>query len=263
MREVDMSTETTAGSPRLRVAALTKHYSGVVALDDVSLSVKEAETVAVMGDNGAGKSTLMKCIAGAIIPDGGTIAFDGDEVSFRHPRDARALGIEAVYQDLALVVDLDVTANLFLGREELRGRGPLGVLQDRPMNKRARELMSELGIKLASLRTPVGRLSGGQQQGVAIARAIGWGTKVVILDEPTAALGVRERRNVWDLVERLADKGISILLVSHNMEEVFRLCDRVCVLRHGAFVGERVIADTSGEEIVGLITGTANITSRG
>ncbi len=249
------ATSAESGPAVLALVEVGKHFGGVSALQGVSIEVHRGEVVALVGDNGAGKSTLLRCVAGAHLPDVGSIEVDGRPVVIRHPSEARALGIEAVHQDLALADHLDVVANMFLGREISRRIGPFGVLDNRAMRAKANEIISEFGIKIPSLRARVRHLSGGQRQGVAIGRAVGWGTKLVMMDEPTAALGVRETARVQELIKSLAGKGLAVLLVSHNLDQVFEICDRVYVLRRGRLAAERKIANTTKEEVVGLITG--------
>lgn len=242
------------------VAALrdvTKHFGGVTALDRVNLEVAPGEIVALVGDNGAGKSTLVKCIAGAHIPDSGTVEVAGRPVTFHHPSMARAMGIEAVYQELALADHLDVVANMFLGREIYRRLGPLRVLDRVAMRKRASEITAEFGINIPSLRSSVRHLSGGQRQAVAIGRAVGWGSKLVIMDEPTAALGLRETARVEALISSLKARELGVLVISHNLEQVLKLSDRIYVMRMGRVVAVKVTAETSGDEVVSLITGSS------
>jgi ABC-type sugar transport system ATPase subunit len=236
---------------------MSKAYGHVQALVDVSLTVSSGEIVALVGDNGAGKSTLVKIIAGAHPPDGGAMLVAGEEVEFQSPLDARQLGIETVYQDLALAPDLSVWGNLFLGRE-IYARGPARLVgwMDKPaMRRRAREELTRLRIPIPDVDVAVDDLSGGQRQAVAVARSVAWGRKLVTMDEPTANLGVEEQTKVAGLVRTLAEHEIGVLLVSHNLAQVFELADRVVVLRHGRRVAVRRIQSTTREEIVGLITG--------
>lgn len=250
-----MSRSSSVAPPVLSLYGLSKHFGGVRAIDGVSVHIDRGEVVALVGDNGAGKSTLVKCIAGAYEPDSGRIEVEGKEVSLHHPSEARALGIEAVFQELALADHLDVVANMFLGRELWRRAGPFKVLDNRKMRARAQEIIDNFSINIPSLRSSVRTLSGGQRQGVAIGRAVGWGSKLVIMDEPTAALGVRETARIESLVSSLGDQGLAVLLVSHNLEQVFKITDRICVLRRGRLAGERRTADSSPQEVVGMITG--------
>jgi ABC-type sugar transport system ATPase subunit len=241
----------------LRVEGVSKAYGYVNALNDVSMDVDAGEIVGLVGDNGAGKSTLVKVMAGAHRPDEGAIFVDGERVEFHSPLDARKQGIETVYQDLALAPDLPVWANLFLGREEyVPGPGRMiGWLNKKEMRRRARDELGRLQIPIADVDVAVDDLSGGQRQAVAVARTIAWGKRLVMLDEPTASLGVEEQEKVGALVRRLAEDGIAVLLVSHNLAQVLELAQRVVVLRHGRRVAVRSIEETTREEIVSLITG--------
>jgi D-xylose transport system ATP-binding protein len=242
-------------TPLLAVDAIDKNFGAVRALSGASLTLARGEITALVGDNGAGKSTLVRCITGVQRPDGGSIRFDGVEVHFHAPEDARALGIETVYQDLALVEDLTVWQNLFLNREITRGIGPVRLLDKRAMISSAEQTLSRLAVNVPSVRSTVRRMSGGQRQSIAISRAISWGSTLVIMDEPTAALGVRETRAVEDLIRRLRDEGITVLLISHDFDQVMRLSDQVWVLRQGTVAGGRRTKDTTGEAIVAMITG--------
>jgi fructose transport system ATP-binding protein len=224
-------------TPVLEARSLVKTYGRVVGLDGVSLQLLPGEVLAIIGDNGAGKSTLIKCLTGAEVPDEGEILLEGKPVSFKRPQDARHAGIETVYQNLAVSPALDVASNLYLGREERRA-GVLGsvfrVLDTKGMRLRAREELTRLGITtLQDVTVPVENLSGGQRQAVAVARAAAFGSKVVVLDEPTAALGVRESKQVIELVKSLRDRGIPVILISHNMPQVFEVADRIHIQRLG------------------------------
>jgi fructose transport system ATP-binding protein len=224
-------------APVLSARGLIKTYGPVVALDGVDLDLYEGEILAIIGDNGAGKSTLIKCLTGAESPDFGTIHLGGEEVRFKRPQDARDKGIETVYQTLPLAPELDIATNLFLGRE-LRRRGPLGsvlrLLDHREMRKQAEEKVNALGIRtLQDITQVVETLSGGQRQAVAIARAVAFGSRIVVLDEPTAALGVRETAHVLDVLRQLRDRGLGVILISHNMPNVFEVADRIQVQRLG------------------------------
>ncbi|NGO67055.1 sugar ABC transporter ATP-binding protein [Streptomyces sp. SB3404] len=238
----------------LALRGVSKRFGAVQALTDVELEIHPGEVVALVGDNGAGKSTLVKSIAGVSPADEGTIEWDGRAVQINRPHDAQQLGIATVYQDLALCDNLDVVGNLFLGSELLRG--PL--LDEVEMERRALELLSTLSIRIPSVRIPVASLSGGQRQTVAIARSLLGEPKVVILDEPTAALGVEQTAQVLDLVERLRERGLGVILISHNMAEVKAVSDRVAVLRLGRNNGVFTVADTSQEEIISAITGATD-----
>jgi ABC-type sugar transport system ATPase subunit len=236
---------------------MSKAYGHVQALVDVSLTVVSGEVLALVGDNGAGKSTLVKIIAGAHTPDEGLMLIAGEQVEFDSPLDARRLGIETVYQDLALASDLSVWANLFLGRElYVRGPGRLvGWMDKKTMRRRAREELTRLRISIPDVDAVVDDLSGGQRQAIAVARTIAWGRKLVMMDEPTASLGVEEQTKVAGLVRTLAEQKLGVLLVSHNLAQVFELANRIVVLRHGRRVAVRRVQETTREEIVGLITG--------
>jgi simple sugar transport system ATP-binding protein len=240
--------------PVLEARGVTKRYGHVVALDGADFSAFAGEVVALVGDNGAGKSTLVKVLAGAVRPDGGGILVDGGPVVFAGPADARGYGIETVYQDLALAPDLDAAANLHLGRE-LYWVPFVRVLNRRGMRERARVAFADLGIELADVRAPVAALSGGQRQSVAVARAVAYASRVVFLDEPTAALGVVQRGRVLDTIRRVRDRGVAVVLISHNMPEVLAIADRVEVLRLGRRVAVFPRARASVEDLVGAMTG--------
>jgi D-xylose transport system ATP-binding protein len=241
-----------ARQPILTLKGIWKRFGAVEALRDVDLDVYPAEVVALVGDNGAGKSTLVKVISGIGLPDEGAIEFEGRPVSIRGPRDATHLGIATVYQDLALCDNLDVVANLFLGRELLN---PARLLQEEEMEKRAIDVLQGLSVKLPSVRTAIAGLSGGQRQSVAVARSVLWAAKVVLLDEPTAALGVAQTRQVLDLIRRLKDKGLAVVVISHNLADVFDACDRIVVLRLGKLVADLRVAEATREQVVAAITG--------
>ena len=239
----------------LSVDDVSLSFGSVRALVDVSLTLREGEITALVGDNGAGKSTLVRCISGIHRPQSGSISLSGTELHFKSPEDAREAGIETVHQNLALVEDLTVWQNLFLNRELVHRFGPLAVLDRRGMQRRAQEMVSTLAVNVPAVRSRVRRLSGGQRQAVAICRAAGFSSQLVIMDEPTAALGVQETARVEDLITKLRDDGHAVLLISHNFAQVMRLSDQVWVMRAGRCVGGRRTADTTGEEIVALITG--------
>jgi simple sugar transport system ATP-binding protein len=245
------------GSALLDVRRVSKAYGPVHALIDVSMHVDSGEIVGLVGDNGAGKSTLVKLIAGADRPDQGAILVSGEEVEFYSPLDARDRGIETVYQDLALAPDLSVWANLFLGREQyVHGPGRIvGWLNKRVMRQRAQAALLRLEIPIPDVDVAIDDLSGGQRQAVAVARSIAWGRRLVMMDEPTASLGVEEQEKVAALVRRMVEHQLAVLLVSHNLAQVFELAHRVVVLRRGRRVAVRSIEKTTREEIVGLITG--------
>ncbi|MEV4238987.1 MULTISPECIES: ATP-binding cassette domain-containing protein [unclassified Nocardia] len=245
------------GDVVLEAQALGKRYGGVEALRGANFQVRAGEVVALIGDNGAGKSTLVKCLSGAEQPDSGTILLDGSETVLGTPTAARNLGIETVYQDLAVAPDLDPAANLFLGRELIRRgwAGRLGMLDKRAMRNQAVEHFRRLGVTLQSADVPIGALSGGQRQSVAVARAVLWASKVVFMDEPTAALGVVQRERVLEVIRNVRDQGIAVVLISHNMPEVLAVADRIEVLRLGKRVARFVAADATLEQLVGAMTG--------
>lgn len=238
----------------LEAHAINKRYGHVQALDGADFSAAPGEVTALIGDNGAGKSTLVKVLSGAIRPDGGEVTLDGKRLSLSSPLDAQRQGIETVYQDLALAPDLDSAANLYLGRE-LYLVPWLKVLDRREMAKRAKVVFADLGVNLRDMRTPVASLSGGQRQTVAVARAVFYASKVIFMDEPTAALGVVQRARVLDTIKRVRDRGIAVVLISHNMPEVLAVADRVEVLRLGRRVASIRGADATMEDLVGAMTG--------
>ena len=242
--------------PILQVKELYKRFGGLVAVDHVSLDVHPGEVVGLLGDNGAGKSTLIKMISGAYKPDSGQILLNGEAVSFSTPLEARRRGIETIYQDLALCDNLDAGANIFLGRERMRRQ--LGIIRvlDRPyMLREARQVLDQLDIRIPELRTPIRQLSGGQRQAVSIARAVYWKAHLMIMDEPTAALGVPEQLKVLELIRTLRNQGVPVILISHNMLDVFAVADRVIVMRRGSKSGERRISETNENDVVGLMVG--------
>lgn len=238
--------------PILELKGVSKRFGAVQALTNVDFRAISGEVMALVGDNGAGKSTLIKGIAGIYPFDSGEYIFEGHKVHVHGPRDASALGIEVVYQDLALADNLDVVANMFLGRERL---DRFGRLDEISMEQACIDTLSSLSVTtLRSVRLPVRSLSGGQRQSIAVAKAVMWNSKVVILDEPTAALGVAQTRQVLDLVRRLADKGLAVILISHNLHDIFEVADRITVLRLGHLVRELAIKDTTYEEVVKEMT---------
>ncbi|MFC0527655.1 ATP-binding cassette domain-containing protein [Phytohabitans kaempferiae] len=245
----------------IEVRGVGKSFGSVTALREASLWANPGEVTAIVGDNGAGKSTLIKCIAGVHAPDSGEIRLDGERVHFRSPEGARAHGVETVYQDLALADDLYVWQNMFLNRELTRGIGPVRLLDRRRMQQRSRELIDSLSVSMPSIGSRVRRLSGGQRQAVAIARAVMWGSKVIIMDEPTAALGLRETAQVEKLIRTVVERGTTVLVISHNMEQVMRLAARVWVMRGGRVVGGAQTSEVTGDQLVGMITGAVPGTS--
>jgi ABC-type sugar transport system ATPase subunit len=241
----------------LRVNNLTKRFGGLTAVNCVSMDVNIGEVVGLLGDNGAGKSTLIKMVSGVYKPDDGEIFFKGQKVDFTTPREAREIGIETIYQDLALAENLDVGSNIFLGREILRPYlgGLVKTVNRTKMREESVKALNRLNIRLDSLNQLVLNLSGGQRQAVAIARSIYWNAKLMIMDEPTAALGVSEQRKVLRLVKTLCDQGVPVIIISHNMQDVFAVATRIVVLRRGKLVGERMVNQTSPDEIVSLMVG--------
>jgi fructose transport system ATP-binding protein len=244
--------------PILEAHGLVKRYGQVVALDGADFELYAGEILAIIGDNGAGKSTLIKALSGAIQADEGEIKLDGKRVHFRSPLDARRAGIETVYQDLAVAPALDIAANIFLGRER-RLRGPLGwllrLLDKRGMRREATRHFSELKIGVQSMKQPVENLSGGQRQGVAVARASAWAERLAIMDEPTAALGVKETRQVVELIRRVRDRGLPVILISHDMPHVFELADRIHIMRLGKRVAVVTPKTHTMPEAVAIMTG--------
>ena len=241
--------------PLLELRGISKRFGAVQALTDVAFDVYPSEVVALVGDNGAGKSTLVKLISGIYPADEGTFLWEGHPVSIRSPNDSTGLGIATVYQDLALCDNLDVVANLYLGREVARPGGPLGIMDEVEMETRAVEVLRRLSVKIPNVRIPIASLSGGQRQSVAVARSVMGENKVVFLDEPTAALGVAQTKEVLELVKRLREEGHGVVIISHNMVDVFEVADRICVLRLGRRVGTYEAGKVSREQLVGLMTG--------
>jgi D-xylose transport system ATP-binding protein len=248
------------GAPLLELEGVSKRFGPVQALDRVDFAVHAGEVVALVGDNGAGKSTMVKTIAGIHSADTGKIKFDGQEVSISKPQDATDLGIATVYQDLALCDNLDVVSNLFLGRE-IRSPGPGAVsrqLDEAKMEHETSQLLSNLAVTIPSLRSEVGTLSGGQRQQVAVARSLLGEPKVVMLDEPTAALGVPQTAQVLDLIRRLRERDLGVVVISHNLADVFQVADRIFVLRLGRPAGDFPAEQTTEENVVSAITGVGN-----
>jgi fructose transport system ATP-binding protein len=247
-------------APILEARGLVKRYGHVVALNGADLELYPQEILAIIGDNGAGKSTLIKALSGALQPDEGEIRLGGEHVHFRSPRDARGSGIETVYQDLAVAPALDIAANIFLGREARR-RGPAGsilrMLDKRTMRREAVRHFAALKIGVQSITQPVEDLSGGQRQGVAVARAAAWASRLVIMDEPTAALGVKETGQVIDLIRRVRERGLPVILISHDMPHVFELADRINIMRLGKRVAVVTPQSHTMAEAVAIMTGAA------
>jgi ABC-type sugar transport system ATPase subunit len=248
-------------TPLLEARGIQKQFGHVVALRDANFALRPDEVHAIVGDNGAGKSTLIKIVSGVHHADAGELLLDGSPLAVANPREARQLGIETVYQDLALAEHLDAASNLFLGRE-LYLPPPLawfGFLDRRTMRRRADEELKRLKIGIQSADQPVLELSGGQRQAVAVARAIAWGTRIVIMDEPTAALGVRESAMVLELIKQVRSEGLAIVMISHNLPEVFAVADRITVLRLGRTITTLTTKDTTLESVVGMMTGALEV----
>ena len=245
----------------LRVEGISKSFGSVRALSDVSFEIFQNESVGLVGDNGAGKSTLLKILSGNYLPDKGDICLNGIKVNFDSPIDAKKMGIETVYQDLLLCFNLNSISNLFIGREITKNYPGLKILQKRKMGEKTFKIMKKFGINIPSLKERVEFLSGGERQAVALGRFVEWGQNLALLDEPTAALGVRETRKVLDLISKIKKekKELSMIIVSHNIQQVFEITDRIIVLRHGSIVGIRDKISTNPEEIIGLITGAISI----
>lgn len=239
---------------------ITKRFGGLTAVDNVTMGVEAGEVVAVLGDNGAGKSTLIKMISGVYKPDGGEILLEGRQMRMETPMDALAAGIETIYQDLALAENLNVSSNIFLGREKTKkSLGLFNVLDHEYMTTESKHVLDRLDIHIPSLKSTIRTLSGGQRQAVAISRSIYWDAKVLIMDEPTAALGIAEQKKVLDLVKSLKSQGIGVIIISHQMYDVFEVADRIIVMRRGQKVAERRINETNPDEVVGLIVGSETV----
>ncbi len=247
------------GDPLYAGYGLTKWFGGLRAVHDLSVELFAGQVLALVGDNGAGKSTTLKMLAGSLRPDAGSITLDGEGVRLAGPRTARALGIETVYQDLALADTLEVVQNVFSGRELTR----YGFLRRVEMTKQTESLLEEFRVRIPSVFAQISSLSGGQRQGCAISRAVSGGSRVLLLDEPTAALGVAERRNVLELIKSLRDAGIGILIISHNLPDVFEVADRITVLRRGERVGTVPAADVDAGDLVAMITGASGNAAAG
>ena len=243
--------------PILEVRGITKRFGGLTAVDTVDMQVYPGEVVGLLGDNGAGKSTLIKMISGVYHPSDGHIFYQGKEVTIHNPMDALSMGIETIYQDLALAENLNVYSNIFLGREKKKTFLKfLNVLDHDYMHDEAQTVLNRLDIEIPSLRNRIAMLSGGQRQAVAISRSIYWDAKLLIMDEPTAALGVAEQKKVLALVQTLKSQNVPVIIISHQMHDVFSVADRLVVMRRGKKAGERIVKDTSPDEVVGLIVGS-------
>ncbi|MEM7128468.1 MAG: ATP-binding cassette domain-containing protein [Chloroflexota bacterium] len=251
------------GRAVLEVRNLTKRFGGLTAVDDVSLSIHPGEVVGLLGDNGAGKSTLIKMVSGVYKPDEGEILLEDQEMTAASPADARESGIETIYQDLALCENLDAPTNIFLGREPMRRVfGFLNQVDRKQMLAESEEVLERLDIHIPNLRRPISEMSGGQRQAVAIARAVYWNARLMIMDEPTAALGVPEQRKVFELVHTLREQNVPVLMISHNMQDVFAVADRAIVMRRGQKVAERMISETTSDELVSLMVGAETVADR-
>jgi ABC-type sugar transport system ATPase subunit len=250
--------------PALSIRNLTKRFGGLVAINGVSWDVHQGEVMALLGDNGAGKSTLVKCLSGVYQPDEGEIFFHGKRSLFAHPMEARREGIETIYQDLALAHNLDVSANIFLGREVKKPYlgGLVRVLDEAHMLHESKVALDALQIHFPTLTQPIESLSGGQRQAVAIARAVYWDARLMIMDEPTNNLGVPEQRKVLDLIRRMRDHGVPVILITHILPDVFAVADRLMVMHRGRKVTEKKTADTSTEELVQYMVGARDDTRR-
>ena len=243
-------------TPLLEVKNVSKSFGGTQASKGVTLEILPGEVLALAGDNGAGKSTLIKMISGVHQPDSGEVLYQGQAVTGKNPQEMRELGVETIYQDLALAENLDVGINIFLGREKMKRLfGFLPVLDRKWMREEARGALESLGITLGDLGLPVRYLSGGQRQAIAISRAVYWQAKVLIMDEPTAALGVPEQREVKDLIRRLKGQGVGIIFISHNLSDIFEVADRIVVLERGRKAGERLVGETDEDDVVKLMMG--------
>ena len=249
----------TNGDPLYAGYGLTKWFGGLRAVHDLTLELFAGQVLALVGDNGAGKSTALKMLAGSLRPDAGSILLDGASVRLASPRTARAMGIETVYQDLALADTLEVVQNVFSGRELTR----YGFLQRVEMTKQTESLLEEFRVRIPNVFAQISSLSGGQRQGCAISRAVSGGSRVLLLDEPTAALGVAERKNVLELIKSLRDAGIGILIISHNLPDVFEVADRITVLRRGERVGTVPATDVDAGDLVAMITGASGNAAAG
>jgi ribose transport system ATP-binding protein len=246
-----------ADAPLLRLEEITKNFGAIRALRGVSFDLAKGEVVALLGDNGAGKSTLVKIIAGGLEATSGRMMLEGEEKNFQSPADAKAHGIETVYQDLSLCTNVDVVANFFMGREIVKPFLGIPILQEREMHEAVSKALDNAGTKIPSLRTNVEHLSGGQRQAIELNRFVHWGGKLVLLDEPFAALGVEQTRRGLDMIRRIAARGIGILIITHIMAQAFQVADRIVVIRQGRVVGDVKRSKTSPDEVVQMITGDA------
>ena len=248
---------TVSNEPILSIRNLVKRFGGLTAVNDVSLDISPGEVVGLVGDNGAGKSTLIKCVSGVHHPDTGKIIFEGDEVHFSRPIEARQAGIETIYQDLALAENLDVSANIFLGRE-VKNRylfGAVRTLNEKHMRAESSKTLDSLGIEIPQMRKEIEKLSGGQRQAVAVARAVYWKARLMIMDEPTNNLGVPEQRKVMSVIDTLRESGVPVIFISHTLPDVFAIADRVVIMHRGRKVADMPTADTNATEVVEFMVG--------
>jgi ribose transport system ATP-binding protein len=250
-------------APILSIKGLSKSFGAVEALRDVDFEVRAGEVVALLGDNGAGKSTLVKIISGNIQPDAGQVLFEGRPVAIDSPATAKQLGIETVYQDLSICPNMDVVANFFMGRELYRNILGLKVLRDRAMREETERALNEIGTRIPSVFTTMQYLSGGQRQAVELCRFVHWGGKLVLLDEPFAALGVRQTHRGLELIEQVRRRGVAVIVITHNMLHAFQVADRIVVLRQGRIAGNRLVGETTTDEVVTMITGERIDLARG
>jgi D-xylose transport system ATP-binding protein len=246
-----------SSEPLLVLEGITKNFGAIEALKGVSFSMRGGEVVALLGDNGAGKSTLVKIISGGLEASGGRMIYEGREVSFASPAEAKAAGIETVYQDLSLCTNVDVVANFFMGREIVKRYFGIPILQERAMEAATAKAIADAGTRIPSLRTNVEHLSGGQRQAIELNRFVHWGGKLVLLDEPFAALGVEQTRRGLDMIKKVAAQGIGVIIITHIMTQAFQVADRMVVIRQGQVAGDVRTADTSADEVVRMITGEA------
>ncbi|MFN3334157.1 MAG: ATP-binding cassette domain-containing protein [Caldilinea sp.] len=253
-----MNEQSVRGEPVLRAVNLVKRFGGLTAVNDVSFDLHSGEVVALAGDNGAGKSTLIKMISGVYHPDGGHIYLEGKEITMASPLEARGLGIETIYQDLALCENLDATVNIFLGREPTKRLFGIFKQVDRAhMLTESTKVLDRLDIHIPNLRRPIRQMSGGQRQAVAIARALYWNARLVIMDEPTAALGVPEQRKVHELVGALKRQNVPVIIISHNLQDIFAVADRIIVMRRGLKVGDVLASEVTDDDLVAMMVGSA------
>ena len=256
MADQNLENTHTSDEPVVRLRNVVKRFGGLTAVDDVSVDIYRGEVVGLVGDNGAGKSTLIKMISGVYRPDGGSIFLEDEEITLSSPMEARRMGIETIYQDLALCENLDATVNIFLGREPMKRMMLFFKQVDRPhMLAESEKVLDRLDISIPGLTRPIRQMSGGQRQAVAIARAVYWNARLVIMDEPTAALAVPEQRKVQEMVRTLRAQKVPVIIISHNLQDIFATADRIVVMRRGRKVGDLMAADTTGDELVSLMVG--------